>query len=231
MNRMLLFALATGLILSNGSHLSAAPNTLTPEEKQAGWKLLFDGQTTDSWRGYASPRFPDQGWRVKDGWLEKIDRAEGGDIMTKDTFSNFELQWEWKIVPGGNNGVKYFILQERNAPIGHEYQMMDDMGKTDKHSTASFYEVLAPAANKLMKPAGEINHSRILVRGDHVEHWLNGRKVLEYELGSEQVMEGVANSKFKNVDKFGTKVRGHILLTDHRDGCWFRDIKIRELSL
>lgn len=208
----------------------AEPNTLTLEEKKAGWKLLFDGRTTQGWRSYGKASFPESGWRVQDGWLEKVDRAGGGDIMTADTFSDFELQWEWKIVPNGNNGIKYFILRERNATIGHEYQMMDDLGKADKHSTASLYDVLPTVSEKPMKPAGEINHSRIVVRGRQVEHWLNGKKVLAYELGSPEVMEAVRNSKFRNVEKFGTKVSGHILLTDHRDGCWFRNIKIRELD-
>ena len=230
MNKPFSFAAILMLSFSMVSSESAEPNTLTSTEMESGWKLLFDGQTTAGWRSYGKATFPEKGWRVKDGWLEKIDGENGGDIMTTDTFTDFELEWDWKIVPKGNNGIKYFILQERNAAIGHEYQMMDDMGQSGVHSTASFYEVLPPSEDKPMKPAGEINHSRIRVQGTHVEHWLNGQKVLSYELGSPEVMKGVQKSKFRNVEKFGTKIRGHILLTDHRDGCWFRNIKIRELS-
>jgi hypothetical protein len=150
--------------------------------------------------------------------------------MTIDTFTDFDFQWEWKISKRGNNGVKYFIIQERKATIGHEYQMLDDAGRIGKGSTASFYNVLPPQAGKMTKPPGEINHSRIVVRGNHVEHWLNGVRVLEYELGSPQVLEAVSRSKFRDVKGFGTKVRGHILLTDHGSECHFRNIKIRPLT-
>jgi 3-keto-disaccharide hydrolase len=208
---------------------AAAPNTLSPAEKAAGWRLLFDGKTTAGWRGFKKATFPNQGWTVRDGWLVKLANVRGGDVITVDTFDNFELSWDWKISPHGNNGVKYFITEERpGGAVGHEYQMMDDAGKTGKHSTGSFYDVLPARADKPMKPAGDINHSRILVRGTHVEHWLNGVKILEYELGSPEVTAGVARSKFKNVKGFGTKIKGHILLTDHQDQAWFRNLKIRE---
>jgi len=206
--------------------LGAPANSLTDQEKKEGWKLLFDGATTSGWRAFGKESFPGQGWQVADGWLLKEDKVRGGDILTVDQFGDFELTWEWKITPGGNNGVKYFIIEKRGA-IGHEYQMMDDAGKTDKHSTGSFYDVLPTGGEKPMKPAGEINQSRILVRGTHVEHWLNGKMVLEYECGSPEVVRAVANSKFKNVEGFGLPHLAPILLTDHSDGCSFRNIKVR----
>jgi hypothetical protein len=209
---------------------SAAPNELTSAEKADGWKLLFDGKSTAGWRSFKKQTFPDKGWIVEDGCLKKVADVHGGDILTAATFNDFDLRWEWRIPPRANNGVKYFITEERNGPIGHEYQLIDDsLVKEGKSSTASFYEVLPPSADKPLKPPGQWNESRILVKGSRVEHWLNGQKVLEYELGSEQVKQGVAASKFKNVKGFGEKLKGHILLTDHRDEAWFRNIKIREL--
>jgi len=216
------------LVVVTPSH-AAQSNTLTATEKAEGWHLLFDGATTHGWHAFKKATFPDKSWAVENGWLVKQPNVSGGDIITDETFTDFELSWEWKISPKGNNGVKYFITEERNEAVGHEYQMMDDIGDTGKHSTASFYDVLPPAKDKPMKPAGEINFSRVLVRGKHVEHWLNGSKVLEYELGSPIVLAGVAASKFSNVKGFGTKLEGHILLTDHHDQAWFRNIKIRRL--
>jgi hypothetical protein len=204
-------------------------NTLTPQEKAEGWRLLFDGRTTKGWRSFKKETFPAKGWVVEDGCLKKVARQSGGDIITVDRFTDFEFAWEWRLPPRANNGVKYFIVEERGG-IGHEYQMIDDtLVKYPKGSTASFYEVLPPAADKPMKPMGEWNQSRIRVQGNQVEHWLNGAKVLSYELGSPEVMAGVARSKFKGVKGFGTKMTGHILLTDHSDEAWFRNLKVREL--
>ncbi len=206
-------------------------NQLTPEEKANGWKLLFDGQSLNGWRSFRKQTPPKQGWVVEDGILKKVANVSGGDLITVDKFTDFEFSWEWRVPPKANNGIKYFIIEERGA-IGHEYQMIDDavVKNSPKDQTASFYEVLPPKANKPLKAPGEWNSSRVLVLGDHVEHWLNGAKVLEYELGSEEVMAGVAKSKFKNVAGFGKKVKGHILLTDHKDEACFRNIKIRELT-
>lgn len=212
---------------------SAAHNELTPEEKKAGWKLLFDGKTTTGWRSFKKDSFPEKGWTVKDGELQLESGSKAGDILFDEKFSDFDLSWEWKIPKGANNGLKYFILEERGSAIGHEYQMIDDKDGHDsgpKHSTASFYDVLAPAADKPLKSPGEWNHSRVLVQGNHVEHWLNGKKVLEYELGSEAVLQAVQKSKFKSVDGFGKKQQGHILLTYHNDPVSYRNIKIRPLG-
>jgi len=218
--------------------LSAAEgplNTLSAAEKSAGWKLLFDGRSLQGWHLYPKKAAPQAGWKVEEGILKKLPKIQGGDIVTDDTFGDFDLTWEWRISAAGNNGVKYLVTEERPSAPGPEYQMIDDQGNSDgklgpTHQTASFYDVLPPASDKPLKPVGEWNSSRILVQGNHVEHWLNGMKVLEYELGSEQVKAAVAASKFKSARGFGTKLRGHILLTDHRDECWFRNLKIRELA-
>jgi len=208
----------------------AAPNELTQSEKAEGWSLLFDGKTTAGWRSFKKQTFPEKGWVVEEGCLKKVANVQGGDIITTNTFNDFDLRWEWRLAPKANNGIKYFITEARGEAIGHEYQMIDEPpAKPGKHSTASFYEVLPPNEGSQPKPAGQWNESRVLVKGNHVEHWLNGAKVLEYELGSEQVKAGVASSKFKNVKGFGEKLKGHILLTDHKDEAWFRDIRIREL--
>ena len=213
------------------SRADPKPNTLTAEEKDAGWKLLFDGKNTKGWRKYGSNSFPDIGWVVEDGTIHKQGGVRGGDIMTVATYENFEFSWDWKLVAKGNNGVKYFIIPERKATVGHEYQMIDDtIVKSPESGNASFYLVVAPALDRPNKPMGEWNRSRILVKGNHVEHWLNGKKVLEYECGSDAIMNQVAKTKFKKYPGFGEKVKGHILLTDHKDPCWFRNLKIRELD-
>ena len=242
--RFVLAALA--LLGANTLHLpasvpaavpAAATAALTAEEKAAGWRLLFDGQSLAGWRLYGQPAADSPigpGWKAENGILKKLAGQKGGDIITEQTFDDFELRWEWRIEKGANNGVKYFVTEKRPQAPGIEYQMIDDLDPKwatlpPKALTASFYEVLAPAADKTLKAVGEWNSSRIVVRGRVVEHWLNERKVLTYELGSGAVTAGIAGSKFKKYADFGEKIRGHIMLTDHHDEAWFRNIKIREL--
>jgi hypothetical protein len=229
------YLLCSALLVASFSALaaddSANANTLTAEEKATGWRLLFDGKTTEGWRNFKKQTFPTKGWVVEEGILKKVAKVNGGDIITNDEFDNFDFQWDWRIPAKANNGIKYFITEERAQAIGHEYQMIDDAIVTvKKDSTAAFYDVLPPMDDKPLKPPGEWNHSRVLVQGNHVEHWLNGKKVLEYELGSEEVKAAVQKSKFKNVKDFGTHIKSHILLTDHQDEAWFRNLKIRELK-
>jgi len=219
-----------------------AADTDTPsgQATNAGWKPLFDGKTTRGWRSFKKQSFPDPGWVVEDGWLHCLGKGGGnkggGDIITDAEFGDFELTWEWKQAPGGNSGLKYFVLETRNAALGHEYQMIDDARNGDaklaqgKRVTAAFYDVLKPTVPPPTRPPGQTNFSRILVQGDHVEHWLNGTKVLEYDCGSEATKAAVAHSKFKDTPGFGNKVKGHLLLQDHDSEVWFRNLKIREIS-
>jgi hypothetical protein len=206
------------------------PNHLDWSERRAGWKLLFDGKTTSGWRSFKKDAFPAKGWNVEHGVLHCLPNGKGGDIISLAEFDDFDLRWEWMIPPKANSGVKYFITEERSEALGHEYQMIDDNTVNDqRQSTAAFYDVLPPAANKPLRRPGQWNESRVLVIGNHVEHWLNGAEVLTYELGSHEVLEAVGKSKFKYVKGFGTKIRGHILLTEHHDEASFRNIRIREL--
>jgi hypothetical protein len=224
--------LALSLALQSAVAAGPAPNTLTAAEKAAGWQLLFDGQMLDAWRGYRRETQPDAGWQIKDGTVQTVAKVKGTDLITRKKFNDFEFAWEWRVAPGGNNGVKYFVTEERPQSPGHEYQMIDDGGYPGKLSpgqlTADFYDVLPAAADKPIRPGGEWNSSRIVVRGEHVEHWLNGKSVLTYELGSAAVKAGIEKSKFKGDPGFGEKIAGHIMLTYHQDECWFRNLKIHE---
>jgi hypothetical protein len=214
---------------------AAEPNQLTPAEQKAGWKLLFDGKTTHGWHTFKRETFPAKGWVVEDGWLHCLGE-HGGDIVSEPQFDQFDLEWDWKLAPRGNSGLKYFVVDTRNSALGHEYQMLDDEKHPDaklgdgKRVTASFYDVYKPTTTPPTKPMGEINHSRIVVKGNHVEHWLNGVKVLEYDAGSDATKAAVAESKFRTTPGFGERAKGHILLQDHESEVWFRSIKIRDLS-
>ena len=239
--------LTTLFLVSASSLLAfAQENTLTPAEKTAGWQLLFDGRTFTGWRGYRLEGPPPVGWQIKDGTLRTVPsgpyvvapdpRTQGVELITERKFTDYELSWEWRIAPGGNNGIKYMVTEDRPEAPGPEYQMLDDAGDAHRawrgevHRTAAFYDVVPPAADKPMKPAGEWNISRIVIDGNHIEHWLNGKKVLACELGSAQVKAGLKLSKFKNQPGFGEKITGHILLTYQPHECWYRNIKLRELK-
>ena len=231
------FTVGTSRSTSNGDGASDGANQLTDAEKRAGWMLLFDGRTLDGWRGYKRPDGSGTRWSVTtDGMLavapnDGKDTRGALDLISKTTFDRFELTFEWKVSPGGNSGVKYFVLEDMDSAIGHEYQIIDDSKHPDaaigpERQTAAFYDVLA-ASNRPMKPAGEFNHSRIVVIGPKVEHWLNGVRVLEYELDSPALRAAIEDSKFKGVARFGKLQKGHILLQDHGDQVWYRNIKIR----
>jgi hypothetical protein len=212
------------------------PNTLTAAERSAGWMLLFDGKSTDGWRGYKKADAAGARWVVNDGLL-CVDAETGKDtrgardIITKDTFDQFELSWEWRVAQGGNSGLKYFVLEDLDAAIGHEYQIIDDERHADakvgpKRQTAALYDVLA-ASNRPVKPAGEFNQSKVVVSGKTVQHWLNGTKVLQYELESDALKQAITESKFKNVERFGKLHKAHVLLQDHGDAVCYRNVKIR----
>lgn len=210
---------------------AAELNTLSPEEKAGGWQLFFNGHDLSDFRAFGSNARPGAGWKIEEGILKKLPGVAGGHIVTKRTYGDFTLIWEWRISAKGNSGIKYLVDESRPGAPGPEFQMLDDTGHKDAkngptHQTGALYDLIPPSADKLLKPVGEWNRSRIIIKGNHVEHWLNGSPVLSYELGSPELMAAIAKSKFKNAEGFGKKIEGHIMLTDHQDGCEFRNMKI-----
>ena len=206
------------------------PNTLSVEEQAAGWKLLFDGKTTAGWRGYKQAAMPN-GWRVEDGTLTKADATE--DILTAEQFGDFELALDWKIGTGGNSGIFYRGSEEfeRVYWSAPEYQLLDDANARDGRnrltSAASAYGLYAAPAG-ILRPAGEWNTTRIIAKGAHVEHWLNGQKVVQYELWSPDWEAKVNASKFNEWPKYGRGKSGHIAIQgDHEGMLALRNIKIR----
>jgi hypothetical protein len=231
----------------DGFVISDIPNQLTPEEVKNGWKLLFDGKTANGWRGAYKDGFPDKGWEVKDGELSTVsdpatpDKSIGGDIVTLNEYKAFDLSFDFQMTPGANSGVKYFVtLQEGNkgSAIGLEFQILDDerhpdakLGRDGDRTLSSLYDLI-PAAktNRFVHDMGQWNSGRVLVYpNNHVVHYLNGVKVLEYDRGSADFRALVAISKFKVWPHYGEAEKGHILLQDHGHDVHFRSIKIREL--
>jgi hypothetical protein len=210
---------------------TAHANSLTPAERREGWTLLFDGVTTKGWRPYRGEGAP-RGWEVVDGALTRT--GQGRDIITEGQYRNFELRLEWKVGPGGNSGIFYLVTEEGEETYhtGPEMQVLDDAGHPDGAnrltSAGSDYGLYAAPAG-VVKPAGEWNSVLIRIRYPHVEHWLNGVKVVEYELGSADWSAKVAASKFSEWPGYGKAQRGHIALQDHGDWVAFRGIKLREL--
>ncbi|MDX9728291.1 MAG: DUF1080 domain-containing protein [Bacteroidales bacterium] len=218
------------------------PNTLTDREVIDGWKLLFDGSTSAGWRGAHKDAFPEAGWVIENGCLKVLasggaESKGGGDIVTVDQYGNFDLSFEFMITEGANSGVKYFVTENyatTGSAIGLEYQILDDqrhpdakMGRDGNRTVSSLYDLI-PAANKRFNGVGQWNAAHIVSINGHVEHWLNGFKVLEYERGSEAYRQLVKESKYKDFPGFGEAEQGHILLQDHGNEVWFRSIKIRE---
>ena len=223
------------------------PNSLSGYEVQDGWKLLFDGRSNDGWTGAYKKTFPEKGWEIKDGILKVLPSAggestNGGDIVTKEQFSAFDLSFEFKLTPGANSGLKYFVtLSENNqgSAIGLEYQLLDDtlhpdakMGIGGNRTLASLYDLIkANKTTRFIKQPGKWNTGRVIVYpNNHVEHHLNGVKVLEYERGSQSYRDLVAISKYKVWQNFGEAKQGYILLQDHGNEVSFRSIKIKRLE-
>jgi hypothetical protein len=213
--------LALGLLLLATPALAQEP----------GFRPLFDGTSTAAWRGYRADSLP-AGWRVVDGALTRV--AQAGDIITREQFGDFELRLEWKVAPGGNSGIFYRVTEEFGAPYesGPEMQVLDDARHSDGASrltSAGAVFGLYPFPAGIVKPAGQWNEVRLVVRGAHVEHWLNGTSI-EYELWTDDWKARVTGSKFRQWPGYGLSRRGHISLQDHGDVVSFRNIRIRNLE-
>lgn len=219
-------------------------NQLTKAEAEAGWKMLWDGESTEGWRGARLDDFPEEGWKIDDGVLTVLasgggESEAGGDIVTEKRYGDFELKVDFKITEGANSGIKYFVDTDLNkgpgSSIGLEYQILDD----DKHpdakkgnhegsrTMASLYDLIQADPDKPVNPVGEWNTARIVSKGNKVEHWLNGIKVLEYERKSDEYRKLVAESKYVDWPDFGEAEKGHILLQDHGNEVSFKNIKIK----
>jgi hypothetical protein len=227
---LLLFLLSTAILNLNVD----AQAQLIQEEINERWKLLFDGKTSNGWKGAQLETFPDSGWEIKNGLLTVLAGNKGGDIVTIDQYGSFELSLEFKLTPGANSVIKYFV-QPRTS-LGLEYQILDDerhpdarQGVGGNRTLASLYDLI-PAKNKKPNPIGEWNQARIVLKGNHIEHWLNGIKVVEYDRGSQCFRALIQKSKYKDIENFGLHSKGHILLQDHSDRVSFRNIKIREFG-
>jgi hypothetical protein len=229
-------------------------NTLTEQEKQEGWRLLWDGNTTEGWQSAITTGLPEQGWEIRDGDLmvtnnNGAESQHGGDIITKERFSNFELKVDFKCTPGCNSGIKYFVQPKLSAvsgtgakaaigsAIGPEFQVLDDerhpdakLGRNGDRTLGSLYDLIPASKDKKPNYIGEWNHALIIARGKHVEHWLNGEKIVEYDRGSADFRKRVAESKFHGVAGFGEWPDGNILLQEHGGIVSFRNVKIRVLD-
>jgi hypothetical protein len=242
------FLSATLLVSSLSAMAQPVPNTLTAQEKAQGWHLLFDGKTTAGWRSTHGPDFPTSGWEVKDGLLSVTEHGgeEGGnagDILSTRKYANFELSVDFRITAGANSGIKYFVDPAftpghagHGSDVGFEYQVLDDAvhpdakkGRDGDRTVASLYDMIPADKNKPVRPVGEWNTARIVVRGTHGEHWLNGVKVVAYDRETPEFRKLVADSKFHVYPNFGEANDGYLLLQDHGFPVSFRNVKIREL--
>ncbi|WP_263382605.1 3-keto-disaccharide hydrolase [Granulicella arctica] len=237
--------LVVSLLAGSISLAAQAPNTLTKQEVAAGWHLLWDGKTSAGWESERSGPFPGSGWELKDGLLSVTDTggAEGGaagDIITTTKYASFELSVDFRTTVGANSGILYLVdlnlKKGMGSPVGFEYQILDDAvhsdakrGKDGDRTVASLYDMIPARSDKPIKPVGEWNTARIVLRGTHGEHWLNGQKVLEFDRNSPEFKQIVAGSKFSVYPNFGEMPETAIVLQDHGFPVSFRNIKIRVL--
>src|SRR5258705_5428748 len=201
------------------------------------WKVLFAGKSTDAWRGFRRDYFPSKCWAIEKGSLRTIAGCDEGDridLVTKDKYQNFEIELEWRVAPGSNSGIVYLVSEDEDQTwkTGLEMQVLDDEkhadGKNPKTSAGALFGLIAPT-NKSLRPVGQYNKARILIRNSRVEHWLNGRQILEYDLGSDTLNSLVAQSKFKDYPRFARNKEGYVALQYHGDEVWYRNIRIRAL--
>ncbi len=234
------------MLLAATAANGAAPNELAPEEARAGWRLLWDGRTTEGWRGAKADAFPADVWTLEQGELSVVKGDpdagwRGADIVTRERFSDFELSLEFKLSPGANSGIKYFVEagpgEGGASSLGLEYQLVDDerhpdakQGHDGNRKLAALYDLFPASDAKPANPPGEWNVARIVARDGHVEHWLNGEKVLEYDRFSDEFRRAVETSKYRTNPGFGSWREGHILLQDHGDVVSFRNLKIRRFD-
>lgn len=225
-------------------HASGKDNYISKAEAKDGWRLLWDGKTTDGWRGAKLDAFPQKGWQIEDGVLKVLagnggEAENGGDIVTTRTYRNFILCVDFKITQGANSGIKYFVDPAENkgagSAIGCEFQILDDLRHPDaklgvkgNRTLGSLYDLIPAPADKPFDISAW-NTATIVVCGNHVEHWLNGKKLLEYERNNQMWNALVAYSKYKNWNNFGNHTEGNLLLQDHGDEVWFKNVKIKEL--
>ena len=225
--------------------INCIPNTISEREAAQGWTLLWDGKTTDGWRGAKRADFPPSGWEIRNDMLcvQKSDgreSANGGDIVTTRKYKDFELVADFEITEGANSGIKYFVDPDMNkgegSAIGCEFQILDDqrhpdakLGVKGNRKLGSLYDLIPAPDNKPFRP-GQFNTARIVVKGNHVEHWLNDVKLIEYDRNNQEWNALVAYSKYRDWPNFGNFESGYILLQDHGDEVHFKNIKIRELK-
>lgn len=223
--------LSLALVYAIGIMAAQQTNTLTAAEKAEGWQLLFDGKTMAGWRAFRSTT-PPAGWKAIDGELVRQDK--GGDLMTAQQFDNFELRLEWKVSKNGNSGIMFRVTDQGNQTYetGPEFQILDNAGHKDGKdpmTAAGSNYAMHPPVRDVTRPVGEWNEVRLIVNGAHVEHWMNGVKLLDYELWSEDWDKRMKASKFAKMPGYGRAKRGHLVLQDHGDLVWFRNIKIKPL--
>jgi len=203
---------------------------------EAPWTVLFDGTSTASWRGFKQTGFPNKGWEVVDGTLHVKAGGGAGDLVSREKYDNFELEFDWKVAPGANSGVMYRVSEAFDAPwhTGPEYQVLDDSrhadGKNPKTSAGSLYALLAANSEKALRPVGEWNSARIVLRSSQLEHWLNGRMIVALDLASPAAKQLISQSKFKDMPRFAQEATGYICFQDHGDDVWYRNIRIRSLD-